>query len=53
MEETLEDAKRIAEQAGKGRVSLEEVEKALKKLCSRYQSVQSQKPLTKINRKNK
>ncbi|XP_033213051.1 uncharacterized protein LOC117170392 [Belonocnema kinseyi] len=55
MEETLEDAKRIAEKAGKGRVSLEEVEKALKKLYSRYcsQSPQSQEDLSKINRKSK
>ena len=44
MEETLQKAKKIAEAAGKERVSLDEVEKALKKLCDRYilESIQAQ-----------
>lgn len=36
LQETLSDAKKIAEQAGKGRVSLKDVETALQKLCSRF-----------------
>ncbi|XP_023287634.1 uncharacterized protein LOC111673885 [Orussus abietinus] len=33
IEKTLEDARKMAESAGKERVSIEEVEKALRKLC--------------------
>ncbi|XP_024939651.1 uncharacterized protein LOC112494193 [Cephus cinctus] len=33
LEKMLDDAKKIAEDAGKGRMSLEDIEKALKRLC--------------------
>lgn len=36
LHETLSDAKKIADLAGKGRVSLKDVETALQNLCSRF-----------------
>ncbi|KAL7300479.1 hypothetical protein TKK_0006481 [Trichogramma kaykai] len=36
IEKTLEDARRLAESAGKSRVELAEIEQALRRLCEHY-----------------
>ncbi|XP_074110379.1 uncharacterized protein LOC141534738 [Cotesia typhae] len=41
IENTLEDAKKMAENAGKNKVSIEEIESALKKLCKTFSSENS------------
>ncbi|XP_057318810.1 uncharacterized protein LOC130663548 [Microplitis mediator] len=41
IENTLEDAKKMAETAGKSKVSIEEIERALKKLCKSFCSQSS------------
>ncbi|KAK0075145.1 hypothetical protein PV325_007307 [Microctonus aethiopoides] len=56
IENTLEDARKMAETAGKTRVSIEEIERALKILCQRFHSARHSNrivnsPNSSLNRK--
>ncbi|XP_015117039.1 uncharacterized protein LOC107041147 [Diachasma alloeum] len=41
IEKTLEDARKMAEKTGKARMSIEDVENALRKLCQRFRSTRA------------
>ncbi|XP_034942850.1 uncharacterized protein [Chelonus insularis] len=52
IEETLDDAKKMAEDAGKNQVSIEDIERALKKLCYNIRSVSAHNPRVTLNSSN-